>query len=67
MEYINAKFAAAAGSEQALDEALDPFIAQVTAEIGACLSIYRDGRGLFAGCGDGWMGIWTARALSMGD
>lgn len=36
VEYINAKFAslAAGGSEQ-LDEALDPFIAQVTTEIGA--------------------------------
>jgi hypothetical protein len=41
VEYINAKFAslAAGGSEQ-LDEALDPFIAQVTTEIGAWFGVW---------------------------
>ena len=38
VEYINAKFASCGSSEQALDEALDPFIAQVTGEIGAFYS-----------------------------
>lgn len=65
VEYINAKFASVAaagagpgGGAEVLDEALDPFIAQVTAEIGASW-FWVLGWSVWVFGGRGGMYVWT--------